>query len=942
MVGTRKNHPTLSVAAFLLFAQPSPAAAASPAIGVSGGLQTGNTVQALVFTWNSALPVEGSGWAPAETVSVTLLGPLNSLGVGQTTISLGSVTAGSQGAFSTTVTIPYDQGVVGAQASIPRPGLYDVRATGSSSGSVTAAHQINLAPATYLGAGTTIDWSHERGTRDGVLPGPLRAYSPERSDPNWISVWDNRPVGIYGTITATDAGGANQPARVSFEDDPITHYAHDTNFYLLPDLPYLWTVGTANDFSNGEDESGVALGRIEVEWEALNNVTAATYETGQIGLPAWAMASSGDRVYVVGRWVLDCGHPELGDRTEMHPPRLSAVMRQRPAVSSAGTSAAQVDLYVSGHGGAANHYPAGMDALLNQGGRGGGRLRDVLSASDLQTYYQPGPLPLLESPLIVLLSQQLTGNSPSGPIYPAAGPSAFIWGSPAPEEQPVNDMDYDFDVPLPPPPAGAVSVNVDVTTRPQHTTSVAEVITYPNSGGALPATAHVHLPYNGADNGIYARTLKFSWNTASAPAQNHFRVHLDSLTVNSVPGEWHVWSDVSGQWSYLTGAVPALLSTSQGQSITLPGTQYDVYTGPSDTLEVLVQGYRATCIDHLFGTLFGMASYSAGIQLLEQCGPVNNDDLGGALLRLPALPSSQGSYTVQADASDQTGGGAFQLKLTVEYVSAEPLPPDCQGRSSLTPTIGSGGVVGAGLNTPLVPQISPDGLLTVFGQNFAPPGTSRTVAAADLQNGALPVNLACTCVAVNDHLAPLLYVSPGQINFQAPALPVESVAVQVIANCSAPSQAASGSQTVPVQPASPEFFFLTRSTTGPSPVAAINALTGALVGPSGILPSVTVTPAKPGDYVSLYLTGLGATNPVILPGVLGRQAAPSVLPVSVSLNGVQLSAGGVLYAGTAPGFAGLYQVNIQIPANAPAGNLPISVTANGATTPSGAFLAVQP
>ena len=443
------------------------------------------------------LPVEGAGWSPGETVSIALAGPLNSPGAVQTIVALGRVSVGSQGAFSTSLAIPYDQGVTGVQARIPRPGLYAVRGMGSSSGTVTAAYRINLTPATYLGGSNRIDWSHERGTRDGVLPGPLHAYSPERSDPNWISVWDNRPVEIYGTVAEAGAGGANQPSRISFEDDPLTHYAHDANFYLLPDVDYRWTVGTANYFSNGEDEGGTALGRIEVEWEALNNGSPESYESGQIGLPAWAMPDSGDRMYVVGRWVLDAGHPELGDRTELHPPRLVAVMRERPAVSSGTAASLQVDIYVSGHGGAANHYPSGMDALLDQGGYGGGRLRDVLSAADQMTYYQPGPLPLVSSPVVALLAQALGGAPLSGPIFPSAGPSAFPWGSPAPEAQPINDRDYDFDVPLPPPPAGATSVKVEIVTHAQHSTSVAEVITYRSSGNGLPIARACSLAVSG-------------------------------------------------------------------------------------------------------------------------------------------------------------------------------------------------------------------------------------------------------------------------------------------------------------------------------------------------------------------------------------------------------------------------------------------------------------
>ena len=911
---------------------------APPAVSVSGGMQTSNTLQPLLFTWSSPVPVQGTGWKPGETVSLSLEGPLNTPGVTASSIALASVTADAQGAFSASPVIPYDQGLTGPQAMIPRPGLYSVRASGAASGVVTATSRINLCPATYIGGASAIDWSHERGTRAGVLPGPLAAYSPERSDPNWITVWDNRPIAIYGTVLASAAGGASQPSRISYEDDPITHYAHDTNFYLLPDPAYRWTVGTANYYSNGEDDSGVALGRIEVEWEALNGGGPDSYGKGQIGLPDWAIATTNDRMYVVGRWVLDAGHPEAGDRTELHPPRLIAVMRQRPAVSTASAANAQVDIYVSGHGGGANLYPSGMDALLDQGGRGGGRIRDALSAADQQTYYQAGPL-LLPFTVFNLLVQALTGQSINSPISDKAGPSAFSWGGPAPESQPVNDMDYDFDVPLPPAPSPDASVTVEVITHPGHSTAVSEIVTYPASSGGPPATAHVHLPYRGADNGIYARTLKFGWNT---PPQNHYRVTLNQVTVNSLPGKWQLWSDVAGQWTYLPALAPALLQTTLGQRVGLPGAQFDVYLGQRDSLRVLIQGYRAQCVDQLFAGLFGMASYSAGLQLLTKCGPVNNDDLGGALLELPALPSSQGSYTLKADAESQTGGGAFQADVTVEYVNPAPVLAECGGRGRLSPSISSGGVVGAGLGEPRVTRISPNGLISIFGQNFAPPGTDRQLTSTDVQNGQLSTNLACTCVAVNHRLVSLLYVSPSVINAQAGSgLGDGSNTVQVISNCGSTSEAASAPQTVEADRAAPEFFFFKLNLSGVNPVAAVNALSGALIGVPGLLPGASFTPVKPGDLVSLFATGLGLTDPPGPDGGLATQAAPTAFPVSVTLNGTPLAASDVLYAGAAPGYAGLYQVNIRVPENVPDGDLPVSLTTAGISTSPGAYISVH-
>jgi uncharacterized protein (TIGR03437 family) len=126
-----------------------------------------------------------------------------------------------------------------------------------------------------------------------------------------------------------------------------------------------------------------------------------------------------------------------------------------------------------------------------------------------------------------------------------------------------------------------------------------------------------------------------------------------------------------------------------------------------------------------------------------------------------------------------------------------------------------------------------------------------------------------------------------------------------------------------------------------NPVAARNAITGGLIGASGLLPGAMFTPAKAGDYVALYATGLGLTDPPFATGQIANQEATTVFPVSVSLNAVAHAPSDVLYAGVAPGYAGLYQVNIRIPASTPNGDLPVSLSVNGVSTPAGACRTVQ-
>jgi uncharacterized protein (TIGR03437 family) len=198
------------------------------------------------------------------------------------------------------------------------------------------------------------------------------------------------------------------------------------------------------------------------------------------------------------------------------------------------------------------------------------------------------------------------------------------------------------------------------------------------------------------------------------------------------------------------------------------------------------------------------------------------------------------------------------------------------------------------------------------------------------------------CVLVGSTRAPITYLSANQINFQAPQgiLP-GTVSVQVATACGTSSQVLSAAQTVSSQTASPEFFYFVATATGQNPIAAENAVTGVFVGAPGVLPGLTFVPAKPGDLVALYATGLGLTNPAFAAGVLPGAAAWAAGTFQISLGGVPLASTDVLYSGVAPGTPGEYQINIRIPASTADGNQPVVMTVNGIASPPGAYITVQ-
>jgi uncharacterized protein (TIGR03437 family) len=258
------------------------------------------------------------------------------------------------------------------------------------------------------------------------------------------------------------------------------------------------------------------------------------------------------------------------------------------------------------------------------------------------------------------------------------------------------------------------------------------------------------------------------------------------------------------------------------------------------------------------------------------------------------------------------------------------------------PFLSTGGVIGAGGSLPPAGAISTGGLVSIFGVNFVSAANQHTVSPADLVNGKLPTMLAGVCVSFGSSPAAMIGVYPGQLNVQAGPLPAGATTVQVTVNCGASNAITSNFSAAPVQTASPEFFsFLPDHVAGNNPISAVNAVTGAFIGPPGLLPGVTLAPGNPGDIVQAYGTGWGPTTPSFGLGVLPGAAGTLSSPYSLTLGGAPIPASAILYAGISPCCAGLYQLDFTIPAGTPAGSLPLVLSVAGEPSPPAAFIAVQ-
>ena len=289
------------------------------------------------------------------------------------------------------------------------------------------------------------------------------------------------------------------------------------------------------------------------------------------------------------------------------------------------------------------------------------------------------------------------------------------------------------------------------------------------------------------------------------------------------------------------------------------------------------------------------------------------------------------------------GTGTITVIATVGTMPAVKFTITSSGASNPdTPVVPAGGIAGAGGSVPAMKSIAPNGLITIYGSNLASPGTARSVASSDYANGKLPTKLAGICVQVGALLAPVFQVYPTQLTVQVPGVAIGSdVSITVLRNCGDASEAKSAPQTVSVKAAAPEFFYFKLSADGKNPIAAQNAVTGDRIGAVDLIPGVPFVPAKPNDYLTLYGTGFGLTTPSFEAGQVPDGVASTVGKAHVTFGGQTLPDAAVLYAGVTPGSPGLYQLNMQVPADTLDGDYAITLSIAGNSSPAGGYITVK-
>jgi minor extracellular serine protease Vpr len=241
------------------------------------------------------------------------------------------------------------------------------------------------------------------------------------------------------------------------------------------------------------------------------------------------------------------------------------------------------------------------------------------------------------------------------------------------------------------------------------------------------------------------------------------------------------------------------------------------------------------------------------------------------------------------------------------------------------PSVAAGGVVnGASFASG---PVAPGSYISIFGTGLASTSASAT-------SVPLSTSLGNVQVTFNNILAPLNYVSSGQINAQLPfELTGSSTAQVVVSNGSA----SSAPQVVQVASISPGIFAL-----GGGQAVAYGNTDYTFAAAPGAIPGFTTHPAKILDPQTLVIlaTGLGPVSPAIADGVGDPTTIHNTTTNPVVLVGNV--AAQVVFSGILPGVPGVYQVNIIIQAGTPTGNaVPLQIQMGGITTSNTITIAVS-
>jgi uncharacterized protein (TIGR03437 family) len=428
----------------------------------------------------------------------------------------------------------------------------------------------------------------------------------------------------------------------------------------------------------------------------------------------------------------------------------------------------------------------------------------------------------------------------------------------------------------------------------------------------------------GGINNLRGANFKLTANNAGSFTENTIRGQArnlgDQLLTQTVsPMTYAVTSDGLGTLTFpLTGALDQTTQLVSGTKEIFVSPDGSFFVGGSNNIggQGMIIGIKAFASGATFSGFFVTAGLRYDIspaRLTSAVGSVNATTLGSVWAR--RTHQSDGlfdaseliTYTLNSDGSgtwtSTTGGlsvaSTGQSFATTGVSTTSSIDYELYFGSQMVPQSLPGvflnpqGVLNAASFAPPGYPISPGGFVTLFGSGF---GTQTTKASGF----PFPPTLGGVQVSINGTTAPVYSVTPTQISAVVPYAATGSTTNIVVTVNATKSNTVS----VPLAPTAPGIFTISNNGLGD----------GAILHADYSVVS-QANPALAGEIVQVFLTGLGAVSPPVQDGAAapGKEPLARVgAPLNVYVGGLPAS---IQFKGLAPGLAGLYQVNVQVPVN---------------------------
>lgn len=430
-----------------------------------------------------------------------------------------------------------------------------------------------------------------------------------------------------------------------------------------------------------------------------------------------------------------------------------------------------------------------------------------------------------------------------------------------------------------------------------------------STGGTATSTATavpINVNITGLAAGEYSGAVTFKPDPSSnAPSQI---VNVKLLVI------------AAGMTASPTAAVSALGSTMHGSfnGMLAAGSLLAVATDPADGFTTSTDA--ALNVSAMVVDASGTPVPGATVVLTSSNGEptATLEDLGDGTYSGLFQPESSGPVTLSLTAQvTDNSGNAFET-------SGATVSGDVVAAADVSTPVYTNGATSAASYAPAGTPITPGGVISLFGLNIAGRGGAATTLP-------LPTSLNGVTVTIGGIPAPLIAAAPSsvpggadQINLQVPA----ALAGQATADIVVTNNGVSGAPETVALGTAPAFF--TQNSAGSGDGIFVHSDGVTLITPSH--------PAHAGETIVLYATGLGAVQSPVADG------SPFTGPDSVT-GTVTVTIGGqsanVEYAGGLPGFAGVYQLNVVVPANLPPGENAVTVSVDGTPSTGQATVAVQ-